>query len=128
MMPVEGRPCWSYLDSRRGYVFADSGWQRMPSAEFFTRFGLFVRRDFLDRSECARLRTAMRAAARAPATVRTDEASYGVDDSWRRTQRAEVEAWAEDLVNERLEAARPAVAEHFQVPLTGCQQLQFLVY
>jgi predicted 2-oxoglutarate/Fe(II)-dependent dioxygenase YbiX len=100
----------------------------MPAANFFTRFGLFVRRSFLDREQCARLCAEMRAAPREPATVRGRGAEYVVDPSRRSVLLAEMPADGYALVEGLLLAVRPAVESHFEIRLEGCQPLQFLTY
>ena len=100
----------------------------MPNADFFPRFGLFVDRDFLDAEACARLRSDVQSATRIPATVRDKGDTYTVDESVRRTKWADVSAEARSFVEERVRALRPVLEKHFNLELTGCQQLQFLVY
>jgi SM-20-related protein len=100
----------------------------MPNAEFFTRLGLFVDKDFLDAEACARLRSDVRSATNIPATVRDKGDTYTVDESVRRTKWADVSAETRSFVEERVRALKPALERHFELELTGCQPLQFLVY
>lgn len=100
----------------------------MPEADFFARIGLFVTRDFLDASEMTRLLTEARSATAKPATVGITPSVYAVDESVRRTKVAAVSASAASLVESRLLSLKPALEEHFGLPLTGCQSPQFLVY
>lgn len=100
----------------------------MPTADFFATVGLFVRRGFLDRETCARLRDDVRAAPSSPATVRADERSYDVDRSSRRTDWAEVAPAAVERVEGRFAAVMPEIERHYGLTLTGIQPLQFLVY
>ena len=58
-------------------------------AEFFARFGLYAKREFLSPEVCASLRHEMRAATGAPATV-ADERGEAVEETSRRTKQAEV--------------------------------------
>ena len=100
----------------------------MPNADFFASLGLFVRRGFLDPEASSMLREAVRKAPAAPAIVHTEEGTYDVDRSIRSVDWAEVAPDAVELVDGRLEAVMPALAEHYGVQLTGIQPLQFLVY
>jgi len=100
----------------------------MPNAEFFAAMGFFTRRGFLDPDTCAHLRAEVKRAPASPATVRADARSYEVDRATRSTDWAEVVPEAVDLVEERLASVLPEVARHYELPLTGVQPLQFLVY
>ena len=100
----------------------------MPNADFFAAMGFFTRRGFLDSDTCARLRAEVERAPASPATVRADARSYAVDRSTRSTDWAEVAAEAVELVEGRLAGVLPDVARHYDLPLTGIQPLQFLVY
>src|SRR5215216_4616598 len=100
----------------------------MPTADFFTRLGLFAEPAFLDEGLCARVRDEMAAASRAPATVRADQDAYGVDEDTRRTKLADVAEETRSLVEERLLALKPRLESHFDLALTGAQKLGFLIY
>ena len=100
----------------------------MPRAEFFARFGLFVRREFLDNEACVRLRAEMLEADATPATVWTNGEGFVVDSSTRRTTHRQVSAAATAFVEERLLALQSELARHFSVRLTGCRTPGFLAY
>ncbi len=100
----------------------------VPNADLFRTLGLFVRRGFLEAGLCARLRAEMRLAARAPATVRTGGSEYLVDPTVRRVHWATPSTALLSVVESRLRAVQEDVGRHFQVSLSGCQPLQFLVY
>jgi SM-20-related protein len=100
----------------------------MPNADFFTRFGLFVDKEFLDPETCARLRSDVQSATSIPATVRDRGATYTVDESVRRTKWADVSAETRSFVEDRVLTLKPTLERHFDLELTGCQPLQFLVY
>jgi predicted 2-oxoglutarate/Fe(II)-dependent dioxygenase YbiX len=105
------------------------GERTMASVKLLSRLGLFVASDFLGADACAGLRSEMRSAALAPATVWGGETDLRlVDESIRSARRAEVSATARGLVGERLGALRPALEAHFGVPLNALRPLQFLVY
>ena len=101
---------------------------QMPEADFFARIGLFVARDFLKVSERTRLLAEARSATAQPATVGIAPSVYAVDESVRRTKVAVVSASAASLVESHLLGLKPALEEHFGLPLNGCQPPQFLVY
>jgi predicted 2-oxoglutarate/Fe(II)-dependent dioxygenase YbiX len=100
----------------------------VPDADFFARWGLFVRRGFLAREVCSRLIEDMRHSAHEPARVyrRTVEAT--IDTRVRKTASADVGADAGALVEHALVSVRPDVARHFGVELHAHQPLDFLVY
>jgi SM-20-related protein len=97
-------------------------------AEFFTRFGLYVEREFLSRPACAGLREEMRAALGTPATVAEEQAGDAVDEAYRRTTQAEVSAATAARISELLVNAGPTLASHFRQELDGAQKPQFLLY
>jgi SM-20-related protein len=100
----------------------------MPSANFFTRLGLFAEPAFLDPDLCSRVCNEMASASRAPATVREAGDAYGVDEETRRTKLAEVPSETASLVEDRLVAIKPALERHFDLELEGVQKLGFLIY
>jgi predicted 2-oxoglutarate/Fe(II)-dependent dioxygenase YbiX len=100
----------------------------MPRADFFTRFGVFVARDFIDPALTARLRDEMAHSARIPATVGGKVKGYAVDEQIRRTKWAQVSTEAFDLLLAHMEGLRPSLEAHFGLTLTECQTPQFLVY
>jgi SM-20-related protein len=99
----------------------------MPRAEFFSPFGIFVRREFLDAPLCAQLRQAMDAAP-AHASLVAEQAADAVDQSYRSTVTAEVPDATKSLVRTRLEKLRPDLERHFDTALSGLQPAQFLRY
>src|SRR5688500_1729636 len=94
---------------------------------FFTRFGLFVDLEFLDPETCGRLLGEARAATSVEATVE-DEGGLQVDSGLRKTRIAKVDDATRALVRERLLKLIPALEQHFDVSLEGCEKPQFLVY
>ena len=97
-------------------------------ADFFTRFGLFVEREFLSVSECARLQAEIHTASGAPATVAEEREGDTVDDAYRRTKQAKVSDDTVARISGQLLAAAPALATHFGRDLAGVQPPQFLLY
>lgn len=101
----------------------------MPNADFFSRFGLFVNKGFLDPELCSNIRSEMQSTRSAPATVVGKEVpDEAVDENTRRTKAAEVSALTISLVEERFLALKPMLERHFDVTLSGCQKPGFLVY
>jgi predicted 2-oxoglutarate/Fe(II)-dependent dioxygenase YbiX len=96
-------------------------------AEFFTRFGLYAQHEFLAPEVCASLRDEMRAATGAPATV-AERQGDAVDETYRRTKKADVSPTTAARIGEELLEAVPALARHFERELVGVQTPQFLLY
>jgi predicted 2-oxoglutarate/Fe(II)-dependent dioxygenase YbiX len=101
----------------------------VPNVDIFTRFGLFVRRGFLDPEGCLQIRREMASADRARAHVRRlGEASGAVDEMVRRTDAVELSAATTVDIERRLLSLMPELDAHFGVRLTGCQGPQFYIY
>ena len=100
----------------------------MPAAEFFTRLGLFVRKNFLEQELCARCCREMDEAAPTQATIVGPDDTDVIDKAIRRVKVVDVPEATVALVEARLLALLPALERHFDVTLTGCQPLQFLTY
>jgi SM-20-related protein len=100
----------------------------MMRAEALRRFGLFVQPNFITRTDCAALRAAARAASLAPATVYDGDNATRLQVGVRRTTRATVSPDIARPVTARVMAVMDAIEHHFQVPLTACQEPQFLIY
>lgn len=101
--------------------------QEMPSSDYFAQLGLFFVKGFLDAQSCARLRSEMRSSIHTPATVVAKGVSLE-QESARRTKWAEVSEESLSNVETRLLDAIPLLANHFNLPLTGYDKPQFLVY
>ncbi len=100
----------------------------MPGAEFFARWGLFVRRACLDRDVCARVIEDMRAAGQEPARVYRQTVDPEVDTRVRKTTSADVSEEAGAVVEQALNDLRPELSAHFGVKLESLQPLDFLLY
>jgi predicted 2-oxoglutarate/Fe(II)-dependent dioxygenase YbiX len=101
----------------------------MPDAEFFARWGLFVRRAFLDPEACRRIAGDVRTAHRAPARVYRQAAPAAeIDRRLRKTAVAEVPSGTDAAVARALGGVRPALERHFGLTFTGQQPIDFLVY
>ena len=99
----------------------------MPEAEFFSLFRFFVRRQFLEAEIRARFLAEVESATRTASTVQ-DSGAYVVDRAVRSTNWIEAPTGAASLVESRLLDLKPAMEEHFRVPLSGCDGTQFLSY
>src|SRR5262245_25803366 len=119
--------CFAIMPHRGVRTREDS--PSMLSVTILGHLGLFVRRGFLSAECCRDIRQEMAAGARLPAMVRpSGEAGGVVDQATRRTGVANVSESTTRIVEEGLRATKPALAEHFQVQLTGWQKPQFYMY
>jgi len=100
----------------------------MPNAGFFTRFGLFVAKDFFNAELRTKLLAEVHSVTATPSTVGSKGAGYVVDESIRSSKWADVSATTISSVKARLLNIRPQLERHFDVTLTDCQEPQFLVY
>src|SRR6267154_626179 len=100
----------------------------MPSANFFTQLGFFVRRQFLD-PEC---RIRLIAEASGAPSERGRLVRHGVDDildeDTRRTASALVNKATRILVKRRFLETLPELEAHFGTTLDGCEAPGFLIY
>ena len=94
---------------------------RCSNPSFFSKFGLYVERGFLDPDQCDRLVADAQAVTSKPATVREGNENV-VDDDYRRTRIAQVSEGSVSLVGDKLEALRPTLENHFQVKTIGCRR------
>lgn len=100
----------------------------MPPVSFFNGFGLLGVPGFLGAEACERLRSEISDATTVSVTVGEDGGRFAVDESYRKTRRANVSSAASSLVTQRLEELRPQVAETFGIEVSGFQEPQFLIY
>jgi len=101
----------------------------VPKADFFQRLGLYAVDRFLDAEACGELREAVRAGSWRAGTVgNLDDLSFSVDSSVRSVKWVTVGDTMVSRVRERLLSLKPAVESHYQMALTDCEALQFLVY
>ena len=96
----------------------------MPTAEFFTRFGLFVRKNFLDRELCTRCCSEMNAAAQAQATIAGPNETDVLDENIRKVKWADVPATSVSLVEARLLALIPTLERHFPLLRQNAETMQ----
>jgi predicted 2-oxoglutarate/Fe(II)-dependent dioxygenase YbiX len=100
----------------------------MPGPEFFAKLGLFVCENFLSSASCARLRSEMIAASSQQGEIFTKKRGFNVDESIRRVLCSDVPRATELRIGSQLKRLRPALQQHFQTPLDGCDGPYFLKY
>jgi SM-20-related protein len=100
----------------------------MPDSDFFRRLGLFVIDGFLDPAECANFRSEVDAAPAVPALIAVGGENGLVDEGYRHAKRAAVSKLTTSRVRSRLLGLQPQLAQHFRVPLAGCESPEFLAY
>lgn len=83
---------------------------------------------FLDPQTCRALREEIRAGELAPALVRVVGAEAHVNREHRKAYLSRVSSRAHAVVNEALRCAQPWISNHFQLPLAGFEEAQFLLY
>jgi SM-20-related protein len=99
----------------------------MPMCDFFTRFGIFALRNFFDQQTCERLRSEVSAATTVRATV-VDQEREVVDESVRRTARAQISPETVATIESRLKLLKPSLERHFDMTLPSFEEPQCLVY
>lgn len=100
----------------------------MLNPDFFSRLGLFVRKNFLDAELCADLRSETSLTTNIPAKISNSGTHGLVDERRRRTQLIKLSASKESFIRERLLAIKPAVENHFNLKLTDCVTPHLLTY
>jgi len=100
----------------------------MPKADFFERFGIFVREDFLDADRCARLCRELDASASvAPARV-TSQGDDAVRTESRSTRVVKLSNQAQADVVRLFKDQSADIARHFDVELDTFEAPQCLLY
>jgi predicted 2-oxoglutarate/Fe(II)-dependent dioxygenase YbiX len=101
----------------------------MPDVDFFTRFGFFALKSFLDAQTCAAFRSEMLSSALSPAELVDGNTTHErVKENVRKTMHASISEATAFVVKERLSALKPNLEDHFKLSLSGCESPQFLVY
>jgi predicted 2-oxoglutarate/Fe(II)-dependent dioxygenase YbiX len=99
----------------------------MVSADFLARFGIFVRKGFLDAENCKRLRNIIAASPGRPAIV-ADGNEESLDPYTRQTTQITVDDQARNEIRNRLLEIKPDLEKHFGVSLKDCELPRFLFY
>jgi SM-20-related protein len=89
---------------------------------------LFVVPQFFDAHVCGAIVAEMKTLAGSAATVYGRTASGAVDQNMRKTFRVRPAAETVELVTQKLLACKEAIAKHFGVSLSECEEPQFLRY
>jgi SM-20-related protein len=93
----------------------------------YTVFGLFEKKNFLDREICERIRMEMSSAKGLPAYfVKTNEPM--LDENVRRTVEKEVSKETTELISHRLTGIMGELEDYFKTPLSRPQEPRFLYY
>jgi len=100
----------------------------MPNVNFFSNFGLFFERNFLDPKTCDRLIAEINSVRCRSATIRRKNSDYIVDETFRKVNLAEVSATTESFIEQKLLIIKPKLESYFNVRLTGYESLSFLSY
>lgn len=90
--------------------------------------GLYVDPGCLSTEECRTIRELMRSAPREPASVYVEHGGSAVKPETRNSLSVDVPPAIDQLVRDRLEARRTALARHFHLDLNLCETPQYLVY
>lgn len=99
----------------------------MPNADFFSRLGVFVGKDFLDAMLCTRLRSEIQTANSSSAEVVRAGVAL-VDKHSRKVRQYIMTPQTTSLIRAGLLALTPQLEQHCQMAITGCEVPQFLVY
>jgi SM-20-related protein len=91
-------------------------------------FNLYLDRGFFDAQQCSELVAGLSVAPEAPATLYGRSQAGAVDERVRKVARLDPSPETVARVTQRLVQARDAVAAHFGVNLTTCEDPQFLRY
>jgi len=99
----------------------------MVKAEFLSRFGLLVIRNFLDAGTCEEYRSAAMRLQSKRATIADGGEEY-LDPDTRQTNQIELDPKLESELHARILSVRAKLEDHFHEQLTGCTRPVFLTY
>jgi SM-20-related protein len=99
----------------------------MVKAEFLSKLGLLVIRDFLDVATCREYRDAALRFQSKRATIAEGGAEY-LDPDTRQTNQVQLDPEFENELHERILSVRPRLEVHFHEQLSGCTRPVFLTY
>ncbi len=101
----------------------------LSNTDLLTRLGLLIRPSFFEKAFCAELRSEIDSAPRHQVPVYSERLDgEEVDAGERVGWRAAVAPRTLEAVTDRLVAARGIVAGWFNVPISGCEPPQFILY
>lgn len=91
-------------------------------------FNLFLRRNFLDAADCAKLKAQLVVSPTTQAPVYIEGTEGTIHESIRKTTSLHPSPGTVEVVHERLSAQKSALESHFDLSLTDCEPPQFLRY
>ncbi len=100
----------------------------MPKADFFKRFGIYVRESFLSSEQCDRMREEMISSELIEPAKVTNKGIDAVRTRSRSTRLVRVSEATRDEVKTLMQAQGPALARHFGVSLSSFEVPQYLLY
>jgi predicted 2-oxoglutarate/Fe(II)-dependent dioxygenase YbiX len=99
----------------------------MLNADYLSKLGFFIAKDFLDDDLCAKIRSEMCLGSNIPAMVTSGKEEI-IKENVRKNKVVQVSASSISFFKSRLLAIKPILEEHFKLSLTDCQEPQFLAY
>jgi SM-20-related protein len=99
----------------------------MVTADFLSRFGIFVMKGFLDAETCRNLRQAIASSPGKPAIV-ANGSDESLDLYTRQTTQITVDDQTRDDIRNRLVEIQPQLEKHFGIRLNDCELPRFLAY
>ena len=106
----------------------------MPTADFFTQYGLLAVKEFFDRKFCARICAEIRKADKQGNFKKGTIWAYSSnvlivnEEIKSRTESIEFSPATDARIREKLIELMPQVSKHFDVELKGCQEIKFGIY
>lgn len=100
----------------------------MPSLEFFRNLGIFVCENFFEAELCAAICEEISGTGFKRGTIVADSGEAIVDNAVRQVMNGKVREDLETLVNERFNAIRTNLEQHFEVRLKPSTSSEFLMY
>jgi SM-20-related protein len=99
----------------------------MRNADFFTQFGIFIRKGFFDPELCEAIRAEARSLPAVPSKVEKNGVLV-VDESVRKTEQIMVTAQIRSNVEARIQALRPTLESFFHMQFTESEPPYFALY
>ena len=100
----------------------------MPKADFFRRFGIYVRENFLSAEQCRRIREEMALSELIEPAKVTNKGIDVVRTQSRSTRLVRVSEETWDEIKSLMQAQGPELARHFGVELSRFESPQYLLY
>lgn len=100
----------------------------MSNTAFFSHIGLFVIEDFLSEEQCDQIRGEANASRLVSAKIVDSTDTVNIQDSYRKTKTAQISKSRLLNIYEQILLLKPAIEDHFNIELEGCEVPQVLVY